>query len=153
MSVAQTLVRLSLSRARGDNTANSPTLYELLSQLGQGECADVRDRIYSLLGLFPEGPSLQIDYLISTPALFFNVLLALERKRGFRDCLVLRRSLNLTHQDLEDYWVSHKRQHSNSEDIAIHLAELKSIKEWSSPLALEIDFTPLHAEIRSSDYI
>ncbi|EMD59267.1 hypothetical protein COCSADRAFT_347803 [Bipolaris sorokiniana ND90Pr] len=153
MSVAQNLVRLSLSRARGDNTADCPTLYELLSQLGQGGCADTRDRICSLRGLFLEGPNLQVDYLISTPALFFNVLLALERKRGYRDCLVLRHALSLTHQDLENYWTSNKRHNSNFENITIHLAELKSIKEWSNPLAPEIDFTPLHDEIRSSDYI
>ncbi|ETI21670.1 hypothetical protein G647_08017 [Cladophialophora carrionii CBS 160.54] len=51
-------------------------LSELLATFGQSKCADIRDRVFVLLGLCEEGVKgvVQVDYYVDIPSLFWRTV-------------------------------------------------------------------------------
>lgn len=68
----------------------------LITDFGSSQCTDVRDKVYGLLGLLPEErESLQVDYAVTIPVLFFRTLSLFEEVRKVQSAEDLRRYLGL----------------------------------------------------------
>lgn len=97
------------------------TILQLLQRLdGGGACADLRDKVYALLGLLRDSGNLRPDYSISTECLFFRVLRSatMSSKQShvtFKDSSILKKSLELGFGEL--------RGHLNRKDEQTHMNE------------------------------
>ena len=92
--------------ARSDVRDRPRTLLELVEAFGDGLCSDIRDRVYSLVGLARDCQNLQIDYSISPKALFFEVMQHSApddaKPKAYR-ARSLRQALYLSIEDLTSY--------------------------------------------------
>ncbi|KAK5676574.1 hypothetical protein LTS10_010875 [Elasticomyces elasticus] len=59
---------------RGPCQRNGLPFAALMTSMPSAECADIRDRFYSILGLVPQEQPFEVDYTISTRTLYFRVL-------------------------------------------------------------------------------
>lgn len=90
------LTLLAQARSRRQEYEGTDGYASLMSDFCPSQCADVRDKVYGLLGLLPEHrDSLRIDYAISIPVLFFRTLSLFEEARKVRSAEHLRKSLGM----------------------------------------------------------
>ncbi|KAK4951230.1 hypothetical protein LTR10_010203 [Elasticomyces elasticus] len=59
---------------RGPCQRNGLPFSALMTSMPSAECADIRDRFYSILGLVPQEQPFEVDYTISARTLYFRVL-------------------------------------------------------------------------------
>ncbi|KAM5357299.1 hypothetical protein ACJZ2D_016410 [Fusarium nematophilum] len=93
--VDSTLIRLAQARNRRKEHTSYDGYASLIGEFGSSECTDVRDKVYGLLGLFPESERLRVDYTVTLPVLFFRALSLFEEGRKVLSAECLRRSLGL----------------------------------------------------------
>lgn len=115
-------VRVIRMEDRSAFLSHGRTILELLRRLnGGGACADVRDKVYSLLGLLRNPGNLRPDYSVSAECLFFRVCQNTTRSSvdayiSLGDAFILKRSLGLDVIGLDGHLRDAKDEQVNIKD-------------------------------------
>lgn len=91
---------MSLSRDR--KLVRGQTLEELLKKYGSTRCADIRDRVFGLVGLANDGHLIQVDYLQDEHCLWATLMLSISPTEPINFSRHLERSLGLRSLNFEN---------------------------------------------------